>query len=135
MLKDILSISGKPGLYKLIVQKENMFVVESLTDKKRIPVYLRDKAMSLGDIKIYTEEEGIPLSVVLTGIRIKENGEPILFSPNIQPDELRKYFEQILPAYDQEKVYPSDIKKIMNWYNLLLKEGIPFENEENETKE
>ncbi len=132
MLKEILSISGKPGLYKLISQGKNMFVAESLTDKKRVPVYPRDKVVSLGDIAIYTEDEEVPLSTVLTNIKIKENGAPIDFSPSIQPTELRAYFEQVLPAFDQERVYPSDIKKVMGWYNLLIKEGVRFEKEENE---
>ena len=133
MLKEILSISGKPGLFKLISQGKNMFLAESLTDKKRIPVYPRDKVVSLGDIAIYTDDEDIPLSVVLTNIKTKESEKQIQFSANIQPAELREYFKTVLPEFDEERVYPSDIKKIMNWYNLLISTGITdFEKKETE---
>ncbi len=133
MLKEILSISGKPGLFKLISQGKNMFLAESLSDSKRVPVYPRDKVVSLGDIAIYTEDEDIPLSVVLTNIKVKENEKTIQFNSNIQPAELRAYFETVLPEFDKERVYPSDIKKIMNWYNLLINSGITnFEKKERE---
>ncbi len=131
MLKEILSISGKPGLFKLISQGKNMFLAESLADKKRVPVYPRDKVVSLGDIAIYTEDEDIPLSVVLTNIKIKEKEQPIQINSNIQPSELRAYFETVLPEFDKERVYPSDIKKVMGWYNLLIKSGFTnFEKKE-----
>ena len=133
MLKEILSISGKPGLFKLISQGKNMFLAESLSDKKRVPVYPRDKVVSLGDIAIYTDDEDIPLSVVLTNIKAKENEKQIQFNSNIQPSELREYFKSVLPAFDEERVYPSDIKKIMGWYNLLITSGITdFEKKETE---
>jgi hypothetical protein len=121
MLKKILSISGKSGLYKLISQGKNMFIAESLIDGKRIPVYMRDKVVSLGDISIYTETAEVPLSKVLTKIKEKEEGKEVDYNPAIQPDELRAYFETLLPDFDREKVYPSDIKKILSWYNLLVK--------------
>ena len=133
MLKEILSISGKPGLFKLISQGKNMFLAESLLDKKRVPVYPRDKVVSLGDIAIYTDDEDIPLSVVLTNIKTKENEKQIQFNSNIQPSELREYFKTVLPKFDEERVYPSDIKKIMAWYNLLITSGITdFEKKEAE---
>ena len=144
MLKEILSISGKPGLYKLISQGKNMFITESLLDKKRIPVYAKDKVVSLGDIAIYTEDEEVPLIQILNKIKEKESGEKINFDPTTKPDELRGYFAEILPEFDRERVYPSDIKKIMSWYNILTDAGITeFENneeknvteEEAETKE
>jgi polyphosphate kinase len=136
MLKEILSVSGRSGLFKLISQGKNMFIAESLIDGKRIPVYSRDKVVSLADISIYTDEEEVPLPQILTAIKQKENGEAIRFSSSIQPDELRAYFTEVLPNYDKDKVYPSDIKKIMNWYNLLTKTGITdFEKKENEEKE
>ena len=124
MLKEILSVSGKSGLFKLISQGKNMFIAESLIDKKRIPVYMRDKVVSLGDISIYTEDEEVALATVLTKIKEKENGQTIDFSSAIKPEELKAYFESVLPDYDKDRVYPSDIKKIMTWYNLLVKEGI-----------
>lgn len=124
MLKEILSVSGKPGLYKLISQGKNMFIAESLIDQRRIPVYARDKVVSLGDIAIYTEEEEVPLAKVFSNIKEKENGEQITYKPSIQPTELKSYFETVLPDFDKERVYPSDIKKIMGWYNLLVKSGM-----------
>ena len=136
MLKEILSVSGKPGLFKMISQGKNIYIVESLLDGKRIPVYTRDKVVSLGDIAVYTETEELPLATVLNNIKIKESGAAIDIKSNIQPLELRAYFEQILPEYDKNKVYPSDIKKIMNWYNILLSAGITdFENVEQEISE
>ncbi|MDR2622928.1 MAG: DUF5606 domain-containing protein [Dysgonamonadaceae bacterium] len=131
MIKKILSVSGKSGLFKMVSQGKNMFIAESLIDQKRIPVYPRDKVVSLGDISIYTDEEEIPLSKVFNVIKEKENGKPIDYNPAIKPDELRNYFAEILPNFDRDKVYPSDIKKIMNWYNLLINTGnTDFEKKE-----
>ena len=136
MLKEILSISGKPGLYKLISQGKNMFITESLIDQKRIPVYPKDKVVSLGDIAIYTDEEEVPLSQVFRKINEKENGGLINYDPSIKPDELRSYFTEILPEFDKERVYPSDIKKIMAWYNALINAGITqFEDVKKEEEE
>ena len=136
MLKEILSVSGKPGLFKMVSEGKNMYVVESLLDGKRIPVYARDKVVSLGDIAVYTETEELPLATVFNNIKIKESGAAIDIKSSIQPPELRAYFEQILPEYDKDKVYPSDMKKIMNWYNILLNAGITdFKNIEQETTE
>jgi hypothetical protein len=136
MLKEILSVSGKSGLYKLISQGKNMFIAESLIDQKRIPVYLRDKVVSLGDIAIYTKTEEVPLRQVLSRIKAKEEGREIEYSPSIQPDELRAYFETVLPGFDRERVYPSDIKKMFSWYNLLIKSNITdFEAEEKTEEE
>ncbi len=141
MLKKILSISGKPGLFKLVSQGKNMYIVEALSDNKRLPVYPRDKVVSLGDIAIYTETEEVPLATVLNNIKIKESGAEIEIKTGIQPTEIKAYFSEILPDYDKEKVYPSDMKKIMAWYNLLIKSGISDftkieeENKENESNE
>ena len=135
MLKEILSVSGKPGLFKLISQGKNMFIAESLIDRKRIPVYMRDKVVSLGDISIYTDDEEIPLSTVLNNIKEKENGQAIDFTSSIKPEELKAYFETVLPNFDKDRVYPSDIKKIMTWYNLLVKEGLTEFVKREETEE
>jgi len=124
MLKEVFTVAGKPGLFKMISKGKNMYVIESLIDGKRIPVYSRDKVVSLKDIAVYTETEELPLATVLNNIKIKESGAAIDIKPSIQPAELRAYFEQILPEYDKNKVYPSDIKKMMNWYNILLNAGI-----------
>ena len=133
MLKEILSISGKPGLFKLISKGKNMFIAESLIDQKRIPVYSRDKVVSLGDITMYKNDGDERLSAILRSIKQKENAEIIKFSPSITPDELRSYFSEVLPDFDRERVYPSDIKKVMSWYNLLINSELTdFEYEENE---
>lgn len=129
MLKTILSVSGKPGLFKLISNAKNMVIVESLADKRRLPIYARDKVVSLGDIAMYTEEGEVPLSEVLTKIQTKENGGKSSIAPNSKPEELRKYFSEILPTYDKDRVYDSDIKKLLSWYNLLTEAGIPFVEE------
>lgn len=140
MLKTILSISGKPGLFKLVSQGKNMLIVESLVDKRRIPAYAKDKIISLGDIAIYTQEEEIPLHEVLTNIKEKENSGKLPFQPSaLKPEELRAYMEEILPEYDRDRVYNNDIKKLLNWYNLLIENGItdfaPDEKEAPEEKE
>jgi len=131
MLKEILSISGKPGLFKLISKGKNIFIAESLIDSKRIPVYSRDKVVSLGDITMYSTDDDVRLAKILQSIKQKENGEAISFSPSITNEDLRAYFSQVFPNFDRERVYPSDIKKVMNWYNLLVKSGLTdFEEEE-----
>ena len=130
MLKKILSISGKPGLYKLVSTSKTITLVESLIDKKRIPTYSQEKIVSLGEIAIYTTEDEIPLKEVFTKIKEKENGEKIADENKSNNNKLFSYFETILPTYDKEKVYASDIKKIVNWYNLLIENNIDFEAEE-----
>ena len=136
MLKEILSVSGKPGLFKLISQGKNMFVAESLIDHKRIAVYMRDKVVSLGDISIYTETEEIPLRKVLQQVKEKENGQAIDCDPaNMTPEELKTWFTTILPDFDKQRVYPSDIKKMILWYNLLVRENLTDFVEDEDTDE
>lgn len=135
MLKSILFISGKPGLYKLISQGKNMIIVESISeDKKRTPVYSHDKITSLADIAIYTDGEEVPLKDILTTIKEKENGEAVAIdTKKVTNDELRAYFKEVLPDFDRDRVYPTDIKKIINWYNILRANGITeFKEEEKE---
>ncbi|OCW95986.1 hypothetical protein A9168_01515 [Macellibacteroides sp. HH-ZS] len=139
MLKTILSISGKPGLFKLVSQGKNMLIVESLVDKKRVPAYAKDKVISLGDIAIYTDETEVPLHEVLTSVKNKENGNLVSVNPSAKPEELRAFMAEVLPDFDRERVYPSDIKKLISWYNILINAGItdftPQENtEEAETE-
>ena len=125
MLRTILSISGKPGLYKLESHAKNMLSVESLIDKKKIPAHAKDKVISLGDIAIYTEDGETPLHKVLTSVKEKENGEVASINPTkASTDELRAYFAEVLPNFDRDRVYPSDIRKLLNWYNILIKAGI-----------
>ena len=134
MLKEILSISGKPGLYKMISQGKNMIVVESLLDGKRVPAYTKDKVVSLGDIAIYTNTEEIPLGQVFKNISKKENGGVCPLDPKADNNVLRKYMEEILPDFDRERVYPSDMRKMFSWYNLLINNGITVFLPEEEDK-
>ncbi len=135
MLKTILSVSGKPGLYKLVSQGKNMLIVEALTDKKRIPVYANEKAISLGDIAIYTTEDEMPLHEVLTRIKDHTNNAALTVPAVSETDKLRNLFKEILPNYDNDRVYPSDIRKVMSWYNLLIQTGLTdFTPEETDTE-
>jgi len=136
MLKEILSISGKPGLFKMISKGKNLFIAESLIDQKRIPVYSRDKVVALGDITMFSNDGDVRLAKIFQSIKQKENGEEIIFSPSITAEELRSYFSQVLPDFDRDRVYPSEIKKVMNWYNLLVKSGLTeFEEEKEQVSE
>jgi len=133
MLKTILSISGKPGLYKLISQGKNMLIVESISaDKKRIPAYGNEKVISLADIAMYTNDSEVPLKEVLTSVLKKENGElASIDAKKSTSDQLRTYFAEILPDFDRDRVYVTDIKKLISWYNILVTNGITdFEAEE-----
>jgi hypothetical protein len=135
MLKTILSVSGKPGLYKLISSAKNMVIVESLVDGKKMPIHARDKVVSLGDISIYTETADAPLKGILVSIKQKENGEKASINTNAKPEELKKYFLEILPDFDKDRVYPTDIKKIIGWYNILINANIDFGKEEESVEE
>lgn len=133
MLKTILSISGKPGLYKLISQGKNMLIVESINaDKKRIPAYGNEKIISLADIAMYTSDSEVPLGDVLDSMKAKENGAVASLNPKkATTEELRSYFAEILPDFDRERVYPADIKKLISWYNILVNNEITdFKNVE-----
>ncbi len=136
MLKEILSIAGKPGLYKMISYGKSMLVVENLETKKRIPAYSRDRIVSLGDIAIYTTEEEVPLGKVLEAIRDKFEAKPLDLQQYKTDDQLDAFFKEVLPTYDEERVYKSDIRKLMGWYNLLINAGITdYSKKEEEEKE
>lgn len=120
MLKEILSLTGKPGLFKLVSQGKNMLIVESLIDGKRVPAYTKDKVVSLGDIAIFTEAAEVPLSQVLETVKAKENGAVASIDTKSDNDKLRAYMAEILPDYDRDRVYPSDIRKLISWYNILV---------------
>lgn len=120
MLKEILSMTGRPGLFKLVSQGKNMLIVESLVDGKRIPAYTKDKVVSLGDIAIFTDTADVPLAKVLESVKTKENGTLCSIDPKADNDILRKYLGEILPNYDRDRVYPSDIRKLLSWYNILI---------------
>lgn len=126
MLKTILAISGKPGLYKLISQGKNMLIVEALSaDKKRSPIYASDKVISLGDIAMYTDADEIPLSEVLESVKTKEGGNVAsLDYKKASAEELGEFMASVLPNYDRDRVHLSDIKKLIQWYNLLVSNGV-----------
>jgi hypothetical protein len=125
MLKEILAVSGKSGLYRLVSRGKNLLIIESLADKKRVPAYARDKVISLGDISIYTDEDEVSIREVLTSIKEKENGKNISIDlSKAGADELRAYLAEVLPNFDRERVYPSDIKKLLKWYEILIADGI-----------
>jgi hypothetical protein len=123
MLKKIVSISGKPGLYLVISSGKNMLIVESLTDKKRMPAYTSDKVVSLGDVSMFTMGEDMPLAQILEAMKVKENGAEASVDPKSDAEALRAYFAEIVPDFDRERVYPTDIKKLIQWYNLLVSTG------------
>ena len=124
MLKTILAISGKPGLYKLISQAKNMLIDENIADKKRMPIYASDKVISLGDIAMYTDANEVPLANVLESVKQKENGEEVkLDYKKASGTELHAFMAEVLPQYDRDRVHSSDIKKLIQWYNLLISSG------------
>ncbi|MDR3047528.1 MAG: DUF5606 domain-containing protein [Bacteroidales bacterium] len=136
-LSEIITISGKPGLYKLISKGKNNFIVESLIDKKRIPAFTHDGISSLDNIAIYTINEEVALSDIFEAIYKKENGDLV---PDIMKDtnRMKDYFVEVLPEYDQERVFPNSIKKILNWYNILNSNnliGLPSAVETQEPEE
>jgi hypothetical protein len=118
-LEKVLSISEKPGLFKLVTQTRNGFIAESLIDGKRLSVSINSNVSLLSEIAIYTLTEEVPLIKVLKTIKDKENGKATSISHKNSKDELEEFFFEVLPDYDEDRVYASDIKKIIRWYNLL----------------
>lgn len=138
-LEDIISISGKEGLFKIVSRTANGLIVESLEEKKRMPVFASDSVSAFTDISIYTEDDSEPLQNILKSIFEKEKGDKAL-SPNSSPEELKKYLGEILPKYDRDTVYVSHIKKLLKWYNLLqsldlIKELVSKEEEQEKGEE
>ena len=123
MLRKILSITGKPGLFEIVSQGNRMLVVEDVISKKRMPVHSRDKVVSLGDIAMYTEGEDKPLGEILDLVYENMKGEKVDIK-SMDNDGLRARFAEILPAFDRDRVYPSDIKKLFSWYNILIGAGL-----------
>jgi hypothetical protein len=122
-LSKIMSISGKNGLFKLISQGKNNFIVESLEDGKRVPAFSHDGIATLDNISIFTEDEDVSLTSVFEAIYKKENGNEV--PPSISDNtSLKKYFQEVLPTYDKERVYVSNIKKVLSWYNILIKHNL-----------
>lgn len=118
VLKDIISISGEPGLFKFIAQGKNAIIVEHLETKKRSSAFASAKVSSLEEISVFTEKEDMPLGKVFDQIFEKQNGGPAIDFKS-DPEKLKEWFKEVLPEYDKDKVYTSDIKKIVHWYNIL----------------
>ncbi len=134
-LEGILAIGGKPGLYKLVAQSRTGVIVESLTEKKRFPVSQAGNVSALKDIAIYTYSEEVPLSDVYQNIAEKEDWGTTINPKKVGAEELKSYMEEVLPEYDRERVYNSDLKKLFNWYNLLHEVGLIKPEEEKSDEE
>ena len=126
MLGTILAISGKPGLFKLVSRGNRALIVETLdAQKKRTPAFETDRIISLADIAMYTDDEEVPLRQVLKSIFTKEEGKKAGLDPKkASKDELHAYMGEVLPNYDRDRVYPADIKKLLQWYNILVENGL-----------
>ncbi|MBR4434368.1 MAG: DUF5606 domain-containing protein [Bacteroidaceae bacterium] len=126
MLRKILTISGKPGLYRLLSNGRSMLIVETLDDAhKRLPVYATDKVVSLGDIAMYTDSEEVPLWQVMENVKARTEGKPLdIDYKQATNDELAAFFAEVLPNYDRDRVYMTHVRKLIQWYNILVHEGI-----------
>ena len=134
-LEKVLAISGKPGLYELKAQTRGGFVAESLADGKKISVNVRHNVSMLSEIAMYTYTEEVPLREVFQKIAEKEDGKEAI-SHKESKAKLEGYFKEILPEYDEDRVYASDIKKVFQWYNILVNAGVTdFSEQEAEEKE
>lgn len=133
-LEKVIAISGKPGLYEIISQSKSGVIVESLSDKKRFPVNSLHNISTLNDIAIYTYEEEVPLKKVFLSIFDKQAGEKSI-DPKSSKNDLINYFGEVLPGFDEERVYPSNIKKILSWYNALVDAKFDFASIKQELEE
>lgn len=124
MLKKILSISGKPGLFRLVSQGKNMLIVENIATGRRMPAYASDKVVSLNDIAIYTTDADTPLTDVLEKVKEANDGKTIDVKALGEDSKVREYFKTVLPEYDEERVYTTDIRKLLSWYNQLITAGV-----------
>ncbi|MEM5539564.1 MULTISPECIES: DUF5606 domain-containing protein [unclassified Olleya] len=135
-LDKVLAIAGKPGLYKLVTQTRGGFIAESLIDNRRMSVGIQQNVSILSEIAIYTLTEEVPLKDVLSKIKDKENGAQTSISHKDSKDKLEEYFFEVLPDYDEDRVYPSDIKKVVQWYNMLQKNNmLDFDTAKTETSD
>jgi hypothetical protein len=128
-LTKILAISGKSGLYRLEVQTRGGFLATSLADDKRITVGIRNNVSLLSEIAIYTIDKEVPLAEIFKSMKTLEQGNEARVSAKADGATLESYFAEVLPTYDRDRVYASDIKKVIQWYNLLLKKGLLEEEE------
>jgi hypothetical protein len=133
-LSKILSIAGKPGLYKTISQSKNSLIVESLIDGRRIPAFSNEKISSLEEISIFTQTDDVPLKDVFLSIYKKENGKKTMDHKSEAP-KLKALLEEIIPEYDRDRVYVSDIKKLVKWYNLLIEKNLLEPEDESKTEQ
>ena len=122
-LKKILSIAGKPGLYKLVAQSKNGLIIESLIDGKRMNAFMNEKISSLEEISLFSHNEDVPLNVALRNMYNLTNGQKAI-DKKADDSAVKAFFEQIVPDYDKERVYVSHMRKVIGWYNLLIEKGI-----------
>lgn len=134
-LSKVMAISGKSGLFKVVSQSRGSIIVESLADGKKMPVFATHRSSVLEDISMFTYTDDVPLKEVLWKIYQKEGGKALSIDLKADSDQLKEYFEVILPDYDQERVYASDIRKLFSWYNLLLEHDMISEPETEEGEE
>ena len=134
-LSKILSISGKPGLYKLIGESKSSLVVESMIDGKRGPAFSHERISTLKEISIYTDTGDVPLEDVFRKIYEMQDGKPVMDTKKATSDQIKELFEKVLPDYDREAVYVSDMKKVFTWYNFLLEKDVLVFTEEEAGKE
>ncbi len=125
-LEKVIAISGKPGLFEIISRTKSGLIVESMADGKRFPVNSVHNVSTLNDIAIYTYEEEVPLKQVFTNIHEREDGKSSI-DPKSDKQTLLSFFGEVLPGFDEERVYPSNIKKVVSWYNTLVESGFDFE--------
>ena len=141
MLRTVLTVAGKPGVYKLVSSGRNMLIVEAIdATKKRQPIHATDKVVSLGDIAMYTDDEEVPLWQVLENVKAKCEGAVCAIDyKKASNEELADFFAEVLPNYDRDRVYMSHVRKLIQWYNLLVSSGItefaPEEDAEEATEE
>ncbi len=139
MLSTILAVSGKPGLFKFISKGKNMLLVETIDEaKKRMPVLSTDKVVALSDISIYTnDDKEVPLASVFQSAKTAYDGKAVDLSPKKAPQaDIVAFFEKVLPSYDTDRVHVSDMRKVLAWYNLLVKAGLDdFEEKQDEAAE
>ena len=130
MSKTILAISGKPGLYELVSRGKGSLIVENITDHKRMPAFASDRVTSLADIAMYTDDEDMPLGNILIAQRDLEGGKKASIDyKKASGKELNDYFAKFVPNFDRDRVHTSDIKKLVQWYNILIEAGINFEED------
>ena len=138
MLRTVLSVAGKPGLYKLVSSGRNMLIVEALdASKKRLPIHGIDKVVALGDIAMYTDDEEVPLWQVLENVKTKCEGTVCSIDhKKASNEELADFFAEVLPNYDRDRVYMTHVRKLIQWYNILVEAGLTnFAPEETESEE